>query len=321
MPDRADLHPYDELTPERVLGAVEAAGYATDGRLLALNSFENRVYQLGLEDRSFVVAKFYRPGRWSDAQILEEHAYTAELAEAEIAVVAPLARDGETLHRHEGFRYAVFPRRGGRAPELEGLEVAAWIGRTLGRLHAVGARTRFAARPPIDPGTHVDRPAQDVLDSGLVPGALEHRYAAAIEAVRAAVGAAWSAAAASTLRLHGDSHPGNVLWTEAGPTFVDFDDARSGPAVQDLWMLFTGGEAQREALIEGYEQFRLFDRSELALLEPLRVMRQVHFAGWIAARWDDPAFPRAFPFAGEPRWWEQHVADLAEAADGLAAAS
>ena len=317
MTERSGTHPYDALTPEVVLGAAEAIGCATDGRLLALNSFENRVYQLGLEDRSFVIAKFYRPGRWTDAQVREEHGFTAELAAAEIAVVAPMSRDGETLFLHEGFRFAIFPRRGGRAPELEGLEVAAWMGRTLGRMHAVGANAPFRHRPALTLQSHVDAPSRDALASGLLPAALAPRYRDAVAAARDAIAASWDAMGARTLRLHGDSHPGNVLWTDAGPTLVDFDDARSGPAVQDLWMLLTGGEAQREALLEGYEQFRAFDRAELGLIPALRLMRQIHFAGWIAARYDDPAFPRAFPFAGEARWWEQHVADLIEGADAL----
>ncbi|HVF35663.1 MAG TPA: serine/threonine protein kinase [Candidatus Saccharimonadia bacterium] len=318
MSARGGPHPYDELTPDVVLGAAESIGYATDGRLLALNSFENRVYQIGLEDRSFVIAKFYRPGRWSDAQIREEHTFTAELAEAEIAVVGPLSRDGESLFEHEGFRFALFPRRGGRAPELEGLEVSAWMGRMLARMHAIGARAPFRYRPALTLESHVDAPASDVLESGLLPEPLESRYERAISHAREGIAAAWEAVGARTLRLHGDSHPGNVLWTEAGPTLVDFDDARAGPAAQDLWMLLTGGEAQREALLEGYEQFRTFDRGELALIEPLRLMRQIHYAGWIAARYDDPAFPRAFPFAAEPRWWEQHLADLVEGAEALA---
>jgi len=310
-------HPYEALTPDVVLGAAEAVGFETDGRLSALNSFENRVYQLGLEDGSFVIAKFYRPRRWSDAAIREEHAFVAELAEAEIPVVVPIARDGETLYTHAGFRFALFPRRGGRAPELEGLEVATWIGRTLGRLHAVGARAPFRARAALTLASHLDVPAADVLASPLLPLALAGRYRAATDAARAAIGAVFDQVRPATLRLHGDSHPGNVLFTDRGPAFVDFDDARTGPAVQDLWMLTTGEDAQREALLEGYEQFRDFNRAELALAAPLRLLRQIHYAGWIAQRYDDPAFPRAFPFAAEPRWWEQHVTDVLEATDAL----
>ena len=307
-------HPYERLLPETVLAAVEAQGYATDGHLQALNSFENRVYQLGLEDGTFVVAKFYRPERWSDAQIEEEHAFVRELVAAEIGVVAALAdANGRSLFHHDGFRVAVFPRRGGRAPELEGLEVAQWMGRTLGRLHAVGAAQRFTHRARFDVEQLVRAPALEVLEGPLLPGSLERRYEVVADAAADAIDAAWSAIAPATLRLHGDCHPGNVLWTDAGPTLVDFDDARSGPAVQDLWMLMTGGVAQREALLEGYEQFRPFDRGELALIEPLRLMRQVHYGGWISSRWDDPAFPAAFPHAGTARWWDEHVDDLERA--------
>jgi Ser/Thr protein kinase RdoA (MazF antagonist) len=191
------------------------------------------------------------------------------------------------------------------------------MGRMLARMHAVGGRAPFRARPALSVASHVDAPVRDVLSSPLLPSALASRYEAAAQAARAAIAAAWDAVAPRTLRLHGDSHPGNVLWTDAGPTLVDFDDARSGPAVQDLWMLLTGAEAQREALLEGYAQFRELDPAELSLIDPLRLMRQIHYAGWIAARWDDPAFPRAFPYAGESRWWEQHLADLLEGADAL----
>lgn len=303
-------HPYDALTPEVVLAAVDHAGFATDGRLLALNSFENRVYQLGLEDGRFVVAKFYRPGRWSDAAIAEEHAYTAELAAAELPVVAPLDRDGTTLFRHAGFRFALFPRRGGRAPELEGHDTLAWLGRTLARVHAVGERTRFVHRARVDVDSLVRDSARHVLASPLLPPATRSRYAQVIDALATWLDATWSAVEPRSIRVHGDCHPGNLLWTDTGPLLLDLDDARMGPAVQDLWMLFGDDAASREALLDGYAQFRHLDVAELSLAGPLRAMRQVHFAGWIAQRWDDPAFPRAFPFAGEVRWWEEHVADL-----------
>ena len=309
-----DGHPYDALRPEVVIAAAEAVGLAPDGRLLALNSFENRVYQLGLEDRSFVIAKFYRPGRWSDAAIAEEHAYTRELVEAELPVVAPLERDGASVFSHAGFRFAVFPRRGGRAPELEHLDVAEWMGRTLARVHAVGARSRFAHRPAITVRAYVRDALAAVLASGLLPRTLEQRYRDAVLDAAASLDDVWEALGPVTqLRLHGDCHPGNVLWDTTGPLLVDLDDARTGPAVQDLWMLFTGAEAQRNALLEGYSQFRDFDHRELSLIDPLRLMRQVHYAGWIAARWDDPAFPAAFPWAGEARWWEGHLNDVLEA--------
>lgn len=309
--------PYAGLHPERVLDAIAAAGLAPDGRLLALNSYENRVYQVGLEDGSFIVAKFYRPARWSDAAIGEEHAFTLELAAAELPVVAPLAFAGRTLLEHAGFRYALFPRRGGRAPELESAEPLRWMGRLIARLHGVGGRAPFRHRGVLDRATLIARPARAVLTSGLLPADRRERYRAAIARLDAAIAAREAALGPMRhLRLHGDCHPGNVLWTDAGPHFVDLDDACMGPAVQDLWML-AHGAVEMEALLEGYAEFGEFDRRELALVPALRAMRQVHHAGWIAARWHDPAFPAAFPFAAEARWWDEHLDDLAAAAEAL----
>jgi Ser/Thr protein kinase RdoA (MazF antagonist) len=309
----AASHPYDALTPDAVLDAVGSVGFAADGRLLALNSFENRVYQLGLEDGSFVVAKFYRPGRWRAAAIQEEHDFTAELLAAELPVVAPLAVDGATLFLHRGFHFAVFPRRGGRAPELEGAATLAWLGRTLARVHAVGALRPFVHRARIDVDSLVREAARHVLASPLLPASTRVRYTQAVAAAADFLDDAWASAAPRAIRLHGDCHPGNILWTEAGPVLLDLDDARSGPAVQDLWMLFGDGPAERNAVLEGYAQFRELDFAELALVEPLRLMRQVHYAGWIAQRWADPAFPRAFPWVGEARWWDDHVNDILDA--------
>ena len=308
-----DAKPFARLSPDAVLAAVEAVGVRTDGRLLALNSFENRVYQVGVEDAKPLVAKFYRAGRWSDAAIEEEHAFALELDEAELPVVAPLQFHGSALLQHGGLRFALYPRCGGRAPELESASNLQWMGRLLARLHGVGSRQRFAARGTIDRTTLIDKPAQAVMASPLLPPAQHARYAHAVETLGELIDARFAAQGTiTTLRLHGDCHAGNVLWTDAGPHFVDLDDARMGPAVQDLWMLAPGPQAL-DALLEGYAEFRDFDYRELALIEPLRLMRQIHYAGWIAQRWDDPAFPRAFPFAAEPRWWEQHVEDLREA--------
>ncbi|MGN6520843.1 MAG: serine/threonine protein kinase [Dokdonella sp.] len=311
--------PYDALTPDTVLDAIEAAGYTTDGRLLALPSYENRVYQVGIEDGVPLVAKFYRPLRWSDAAIAEEHAFALELAAGELPVVAPLVIDGVTLLVHAGFRYALYPRRGGRAPELESADHLAWMGRLLARLHAVGARSRFRARGAMDADTFVREAARAVLASDLLPGHLEERYRARTAAIADLVDARFAGVQPATLRLHGDCHGGNVLWTDGGPHFVDLDDARTGPAVQDLWMLAPSPRAL-DTLLEGYAEFRDFDPRELDLVEPLRLMRQIHWAGWVAARWHDPAFPRGFPQVGEPRWWEQHLNDLAEAIERLQAA-
>lgn len=308
-------HPYDALTPERVIDAVEAAGHAVDGRLLPLNSFENRVYQVGVVGAGFVVAKFYRPGRWPDAAIVEEHRYTAELAAAELPVVAPLSHAGRTLHHHAGFRYALYPRVGGRAPELEDLAHAAWMGRLIGRLHAIGRRARFAARPALDPRAMLAAAVASVLASPLLPRETESHYRRAIDRATPWLLARFDAVGAPALRLHGDCHPGNVLWAGTGPLLVDFDDARSGPAVQDLWMLLLEDARQREALLAGYREFCDFDHAELTLIPALRLLRQIHHAGWIAERWRDPAFPRAFPWAAEARWWAQHVADIHAALD------
>lgn len=304
--------PYATLSPDLVLDAVEAAGFAVDGRLLALPSYENRVYQVGLDGAAPLVAKFYRPARWSGAAIAEEHAFALELADAELPVVAPLVVGGATLLAHDGFRYALYPRRGGRAPELESDEHLAWMGRLLARLHGVGARSAFRQRGAIDADTFVRAAARAALASGLLPEHLGDAYRARTDALAALVEARFAAVAPRFLRLHGDCHAGNVLWTDTGPHFVDLDDARMGPAVQDLWMLAPSRRAL-DVLLEGYGEFRDFDYAELALVEPLRVMRQVHWAGWVAARWHDPAFPRAFAFVGEARWWEQHLNDLAEA--------
>jgi Ser/Thr protein kinase RdoA (MazF antagonist) len=310
--------PYATLSPDLVLDAVSACGLWPDGRLLALNSYENRVWQVGLEDAAPVIAKFYRPGRWSDAAIIEEHAFSLELAAAELPVVAPLAFGGDTLLHHGGFRYALTPRRGGRAPELEALDQLQWLGRLIARIHVVGARQPFAQRGRLDRETMVQQPMQAVLGSSLLPESLHTNYRAAARRLDAAIASRMEAIGpVRQLRLHGDCHPGNVLWTDHGPHFVDFDDARSGPAVQDLWML-ASDERAMEAVLEGYQQFRDFDHTELALIPALRAMRQLHYAGWIASRWHDPAFPAGFPFAAESRWWEQHVADLHELADELA---
>ena len=305
---------YALLTPDCVLDAVAAAGYRPDGRLLPLNSFENRVYQIGIEAEAgedpFLIAKFYRPGRWSDAGIIEEHRFTAELAAAELPVVAPLSAAGGSLHRHRGFRFALFPRRGGRAPEWEQPEVAAWLGRLLARLHNVGALKRFEHREKLDVEHLVIEPMHAALRSVLLPENLAVAYRSRVGAAASAIDRVLRAIAPCCLRLHGDCHPGNVLWSDHGPHFVDLDDARSGPAVQDLWMLLSGDEAQREALIEGYETFRPFDRRELALIPALRLMRQIHYAGWIAERWSDPAFPLAFGHVASPLWWQQHLEDI-----------
>jgi Ser/Thr protein kinase RdoA (MazF antagonist) len=309
--------PYSELSPETVLDAIEAVGHRCDGRVLALNSYENRVYQIGIEDGEPLVAKFYRPERWTDAAIREEHAFAGELAAQEIPVVAPLRRGGESLHVHRGFRYAIFPRRGGRWPELGNRDEREWVGRFLGRIHAVGRAARFQERTRLSV-EELGRKARDfVLDGDWMPDYLATKYAdltdELLEEVEARA-AGWGGAVLG--RILGDCHRGNILWTDQGPHFVDLDDCLTGPAIQDLWMLLAGGQqdmrAEMHDLVTGYEQFLPFDRSELVLIEPLRALRMIHYSAWLARRWHDPAFPRAFPWFAEPRYWEQHYRALDE---------
>lgn len=305
--------PYAGLDPDLILDAVAEAGFEPDGRMLALGSYENRVYQVGIEGAPALVVKFYRPGRWSDAAIAEEHAFARELADAELPVVAPFVLDGRSLLAFDGFRYALYPRQGGREPELESAQNLEWMGRLLARIHGIGSRGRFHERGAIDIETFVREPARAVLESVLLPANLHARYRSlAYELALRLEQCFADCGPIRSIRLHGDCHRGNVLWTDAGPHFVDLDDARMGPAVQDLWMLAPTSSAL-DALLEGYAEFRDFDRGELALIEPLRIMRQVHWAGWVARRWADPAFPRAFAQVGEARWWEEHCNDLAEA--------
>jgi Ser/Thr protein kinase RdoA (MazF antagonist) len=312
-----DPHPYAGLTPDVVLDAIESTGLRCDGRQLALNSYENRVYQVGIEDGAPVVAKFYRPGRWSNAQILEEHAFVRELAEREIPVVAPLEIAAATLNEFGGYRFAVYPRRGGRAPELEDSKTLEWIGRFIGRIHAVGALRPFAARPALDVESFGLEPRDWLLAHGFVPPDLLDAWtsvaALALEGVRRCYE---RAGGVTTLRLHGDCHAGNMLWTDDGPHFVDFDDSRSGPAMQDLWMLLPGGRAEMAAsladVLAGYESFRELDRRELHLIEALRTLRLLHYSAWIARRWDDPAFPAAFSWFNTQRYWQDRILELRE---------
>jgi Ser/Thr protein kinase RdoA (MazF antagonist) len=309
--------PYAGLTPETVLDALQVAGLRGDGRLLALNSYENRVYQVWLEDGGSVVAKFYRPERWSNAQILEEHAFVQALAAREIPAVAPLALEGRTLNAHAGFRFAVFPRRGGRTPELEDDDTLRWLGRFIGRIHAVGATQAFAERPALDTDSFGREPRDWLLEHGFVPPDLHAAWESAAALALEGVARCFERAGrVRMLRLHGDCHAGNVLWTQDGPHFVDFDDARSGPALQDLWMLLSGDRAsmaqQMSLLLEGYRPFFEFDPRELHLLEALRTLRLLHYSAWIARRWDDPAFPAAFPWFNTQRYWQDRILELRE---------
>jgi Ser/Thr protein kinase RdoA (MazF antagonist) len=327
-------HAFEALTPEVVLDALETAGVQCDGRLMTLSSYENRVYLAHTEDGDAVVAKFYRPERWSDAQILEEHSFAAELLAAEIPLAAPIALNGSTLHHAHGFRYSISPRKGGRRPELEDLDTLEWIGRFLARIHTVGATKPFAVRPALNVPSFGTEPHDWLMQHAMVApevrGIWQETYQEAIDLVAACANGALSGGtltadlqALAHIRLHGDCHPGNILWTPegstsqaAGPHFVDLDDARTGPAVQDLWMLLSGDRRQRtqqlSAVLDGYEQFRPFDRRELVLIEPLRTLRLIHYSAWLARRWDDPAFPIAFPHFGSSAYWHEQVQLLQE---------
>jgi Ser/Thr protein kinase RdoA (MazF antagonist) len=328
-------HPFDQLTPQAVLDMLDLAGWRGDGRLLQLNSYENRVFQVVLEDEQVVVAKFYRPGRWTDAQILEEHGFAAELAAAEVPVVAPLAMaDGQTLAhgqaaRGQAFRIAVYPRRSGHGPELDDADTLRWLGRFIARLHLVGEQAAFAHRRTLDATTFGASAVQRVRALAALPPAQAPAWLDAAQCALAAATAMLQATPAVTLRIHGDCHPGNILWrqpeparTTAGPQIVDLDDAVNGPAVQDLWMMLSGDReamcGQLAALLQGYRSMRRFDTRELALIEPLRTLRMLHHSAWIAERWHDPAFPVAFPWFGTPGYWDQQAAELRGQVEAMA---
>ena len=309
--------PFSELTPDFILNALESLGLHCDGRLLALNSYENRVYQVGMEDAPPLVAKFYRPHRWSDAAIQEEHDFVQALAESEIPVVAPLITDGKSLLFYEGFRFALFPRRGGRAPELGDPETLEWLGRFIGRIHAIGATADFVHRPTLDIASFGEEPRDYLLSHGFIPADLDAAYRSVVDQALDGVRHCFDRAGnVNRIRLHGDCHPGNVLWTDDGPHFVDFDDCRMGPAIQDLWMLLSGerGDMTRQMsdVLAGYEDFCEFDPRELHLIEALRTLRLIHYSAWLARRWDDPAFPMNFPWFNTQHYWQNRILELRE---------
>lgn len=312
-----DTHPYSSLTPDRVLNALDSVGFHCDGRLLALNSYENRVYQIGIDDGPAVVAKFYRHGRWSDAAILEEHAFLAELAGAELPVVPPVAVGARTLQRFEGFRFAVFPRQGGYSPEFNDEVSWARIGRLIARIHAVGALRPYRERPVLDIQSFGEAPRDYLLSQGFIPRDLAESYRSAVTLALDGVRRCFERAGPlRTLRLHGDCYAGNILWTDDGPHFVDFDDSRTGPAIQDLWMLLSGDRTemmrQLSHVLAGYRNFFEFDPCELHLIEALRTLRLIHYASWLAQRWDDPAFPNAFPWFNTAGYWQERIFELHE---------
>jgi Ser/Thr protein kinase RdoA (MazF antagonist) len=323
MDENNAAHAYQKLTPDLILNAVESQGYHCDGRMLALNSYENRVYQIGIEDDTPVIVKFYRPGRWSRDAILEEHSFAWELTDREIPVIAPLKNtESQTLYEHNGFQFAVYPRCGGRWPDLDSKEDRMQMGRFLGRMHAVGATQRFQHRTVLDVKTLGDDSRDYLLTHNIIPDYLIEAYDTLTSDLLKTIKSQFSVTDfIARIRLHGDCHPGNILWTESGPHFVDLDDARTGPAIQDIWMLLSGDaddmRKQLDDLLEGYETFFDFDYSSIQLIEALRTLRIMHYAAWIARRWEDPAFPLAFPWFDSPRYWEEHILSLREQAAAL----
>lgn len=309
---------YDHLTPDTVINAVESLGFVSDARVFPLNSYENRVYQVGLEDKDPLIVKFYRPLRWNDAAILEEHKFSQDLLDLELPAVAPMADpDGKTLHYFEGYRFAAFRRQGGQAPEQDDFDQLLWLGRLMGRMHQVGGTTLFHSRPTVSVKRMITEPSQFLLENGFIPEHLKPQYQQLIDQFSNDFDALFKEIDPLFIRCHGDCHIGNILWHRAtGPWFVDFDDCQNAPAVQDLWMLLAGTRQEQinqfSELLEGYEEFNEFDRRQLRLIEPLRTMRMIHYAGWLAFRWTDPAFPANFPWFNSSHYWQDHIGSLQE---------
>jgi Ser/Thr protein kinase RdoA (MazF antagonist) len=308
--------PYANLSPETILQAIESADYRPSGGMLALNSYENRVYQISMDEMPPLVAKFYRPNRWTSESILEEHQFSLALERDEIPVIAPLVdTNGHTLHEYQGYRFALFPRRGGRWPELDNPDNLEWIGRFIARIHQLGSIEPFQHRPDIDPNRMGRLSAEYLLEAQFIPLELETSYRRITDALQQLIEEIFdSTNQCKRIRLHGDCHPGNILWTDRGPHFVDMDDCQMGPAIQDLWMLLSGDRQemalQLSYIREGYETFRELDTREIALIEPLRSLRMIHYAAWLARRWSDPAFPHAFPWFHTHQYWQEHLLQL-----------
>ena len=309
---------YDHLTPDTVINAVESLGFLSDARVFPLNRYENRVYQVGVEDADPVIVKFYRPLRWSDEAIREEHLYSQDLADLDLPAVAPFKnKEGDTLNYFEGYRFAAFRRQGGQAPEQDDFDQLLWLGRLLGRMHQAGGTTQFSARPTLSVQRMVTEPSEYLLQHDFIPSHQVTLYEGLIEGFTQNFQALFNDINPQLIRCHGDCHIANILWhRETGPWFVDFDDCQNAPAVQDLWMLLAGTRqeqvAQFSELLEGYEEFTDFDRRQLRLIEPLRTMRMIYYAGWLARRWTDPAFPANFPWFNTSHYWQNHIGSLQE---------
>jgi Ser/Thr protein kinase RdoA (MazF antagonist) len=322
MSEHHPEHPYDGLLPDVVLCALESQGFKLTGSLLALNSYENRVYQIELESGEFLVVKFYRPDRLSDEAIIEEHQFIQELDQQEIPLVAPLSHNGQSLFNYQGFRFALYPRVGGRFPNLEDPEILFRLGRLVGRIHAVGALRPFTHRSRIDIEAMAKIPSQYLLEEGFIPRVHQQQYRNLIEEIVPRIERRFAEVGSLTeIRLHGDFHPGNILQRDMELNIVDTDDCKMGPAIQDLWLLLSGDrnemQGQLAELIEGYEEFYHFNLRELSLIEPLRTLRIIHYSYWLAKRWQDPAFPHHFPWFNRANYWDEHILTLREQIDAL----
>ena len=309
-------HPFAALTPDLVVDAIESTGRVCDLRVFPLNSYENRVYQVGIEDSVPLIAKFYRPDRWSDAAILEEHAFSLELAEAELPVVVPLCNEqGESLLRFNEFRFTLFPRVGGHVPDLDHPDQLLSLGRILGRMHAIGAARPFQARPTLDIASYAIA-SRELIASQFIPSDVAVAYNSLCDELIARMQDVYRPPDDSLIRTHGDLHPGNILWRNDSLCLVDLDDCRAAPAMQDIWMLLSGERhemlSQLAELVEGYEEFNDFPVRELPLMESLRTLRIMNYAAWLGSRWQDPAFPRYFPWFNTPHYWSQHILELRE---------
>jgi Ser/Thr protein kinase RdoA (MazF antagonist) len=309
--------PFAQLTPNVILDAVENVGFLCTGSLLALNSYENRVYQIGIDDAEPIIAKFYRPHRWNSAAILEEHQFSSELIQHEIPIIAPLLIKGQTLHHHHDFSFALFPKHGGHALELDNSEQLEWMGRFIGRLHRVSASQSFKQRIQLSTESYGQEPYDFLLEQNVVPDYLKSNFCTTVETALQKVRQIFkSIGHIDYIRLHGDCHAGNVLWSESGPHIVDLDDCLMGPAIQDIWMLLSGEpkqiDEQLTKILQGYCQFHDFNPRERHLIEPLRTLRMVHYSGWLAKRWTDPAFPLSFPWFNTPVYWQNQIVNLNE---------
>jgi len=310
-------HPFDTLTPDLLIDAVESQGFLSDGGFLALNSYENRVYQIGIENKTPMIAKFYRPNRWTDEQIFEEHQFCFQLQEQELPVVCPwLNSEGKSISHHEGFRFALYERKGGRAPELDNLDNLFILGRLLGRFHGIGATQPFKYRPTLNV-KNFGWDSYELISKDFMPKELSPAYdSLALDVLKAIDEILAGYGQINNIRVHGDCHSGNILWRDDYPHFVDFDDARMAPAIQDIWMLLSGDREEQTAqiteIIQGYSEFYDFDYRQLRLIEVFRTLRIMHHSAWIARRWSDPAFPRAFSWFDSPRYWSDHILALRE---------